>query len=130
MIWYHMISYHTISYHMIWYHMTWYHIIWYDIISYEIIWYDIRPRPRPQPLFTLEIWNFFQKNDLGKLTLRNRTYAKKIRAKILYIFHIETLQDIFSRTNFDYFLFAAYKLYFSWGTVKKIVFLTKKSNCP
>ena len=36
---------------------------------------------------------------------KNQKYAKKIRAKILYIFHIETLQDLFSRANFDYFLF-------------------------
>ena len=88
MIWYDIIWYDMASYDIIWYHTIWYHMIWYDII-----WY------------TLEIWNFFRKMYLEKNTLTNQTYAKKIRAKILYIFHIETLQDFFSRVSFGYFRF-------------------------
>ena len=40
--------------------------------------------------------------------------VKKIRKKILYIFIVESLQDLFSRTSFDYFLFSR-KIVFLWA---------------
>ena len=39
------------------------------------------------------------------MTLKNKKNAKKIRKKILYIFIVESRQDLFSRTNFEYIRF-------------------------
>ena len=40
-----------------------------------------------------------------KWPLKNFKNTKKIRKKILYIFIVESRQDLFSRTNFEYFRF-------------------------
>ena len=150
MISFDVISYQMIRYHIIWYHMISYDIISYDIISYHMISYDMisydirpRPRPRPQPLFTLEIWNFFRKMYMEKWTLKNQKYAKKIRAEILYIFHIGSLQDDFSRANVGYFVFSAwntklyncyiiYKEITHWGYIFPLLFreTLKQNNFP
>ena len=95
MIWYDMISYddmisyHMISYDLIWYHMTWYHMISYHIISYHMGAAKPHPwrlRAEKEKLFRKfcpwKNYVFFRKC----IKIAN---LKKIRKKILYIFHIE-----------------------------------------
>ena len=77
----HMISYHMISYHMIWYHIS---------------------RGRD----ATETGNFFQELYSDKMTFKNDKSTKQIRETILYTFIVESLQDFFSRTSFDYFRFS------------------------
>ena len=51
-------------------------------------------------------WKLFSGTLSLKNDLKNIKNAKKIRKKILYIFVVESLQDFFSRANFDYFPFS------------------------
>ena len=51
-------------------------------------------------------WNFCQELYLGKSDLTNFTHAKKNRLEILYRTPYLKNQDLFSRTNFDTFLFS------------------------
>ena len=49
--------------------------------------------------------DFTLKHDLLKIK-----HVRKIYGKTLYVFHIESLQDIFSRTSFDYSMLGAYNI--------------------
>ena len=94
-----------LAYHNMSYNIKWYDIIWCDIIS--------QPRPRPRPCDANEPGNFVQELYPGKMTFKKSKHVKKIRNKILYIFIVESLQDLFSRISFDYFLFS--RICFLWA---------------
>ena len=77
-------------------------------MSYHIMSYQLRPRlpPRPRPRDAMEDLFFFRNFTLEKVILKNIKNAKKNRLKILYRTPYLKNRDLFSRTNFDTFLFS------------------------
>ena len=127
MISYHKIWYHIIRYDMISYHMISYDIISYDIISYHIIWYGMgAAKPHPWRL-KAEKEKLFRKFFPWKMMYVFRKCIKiknlkKIRKKILYIFHIEWSQiDMFLLKLWDIPFFMFFKNFWNIGEPVQVV---------
>ena len=68
---------------------------------------------------------FFRNFTLEKRTLKNINHAKKNRLKILYRTPYLKIRDLFSRANFDYFLFSTNSLNIAKCGRTKFTFLRK-----
>ena len=106
-----------ISYDIIWYDIIWYDMISYHIISHHMSWVRQRWRLRAekegktfQEVLSLKTWYIFWKC----INIKN---PKKIRKKILYIFHIEWSQIdmfLFKLWDIPFFTFFGKSYHMIW----------------